>query len=66
MTALQARWPVVLAKAHLLLNSSGIENYCRKPSGGQRDPIARWQDNGARAPRADRFPQGAARIPPFA
>jgi hypothetical protein len=36
MAALQVRWPVVSdsvvwAKAHLLLASSGIEDYCRKP-----------------------------------
>jgi hypothetical protein len=45
MTALQARWPVVLAKAHLLLSSSGIENYCRRPfhSEGRRtlSPVGR-------------------------
>jgi hypothetical protein len=61
MTALQARWPVVLAKAHLLLNSSGIENYCRRPFGGRAGPIARWQDNCANVPRADLFPLDAAR-----
>jgi hypothetical protein len=41
----------VWAKAHLLLASSGIENYCRKPFGGPTDPIARWQDNCANVPR---------------
>jgi hypothetical protein len=57
MTALWARWPVVLAKAQLLLlNSSGIENYCRKPFGGRAGPIARWQDSCANVPQADRFP----------
>jgi hypothetical protein len=57
MTALQARWPVVLAKAHLLLYSSSIENYCRRPFGGPADPIpARWQDNCANVPRTDRLP----------
>jgi hypothetical protein len=56
MAALQARWPVVWAKAQLLLNSSGIEDYCRKPFGGPADPIARWQDNCANMPRGDPFP----------
>jgi hypothetical protein len=31
MAALQARWPVVWAKAQLLLNSSGIEDYSSTP-----------------------------------
>jgi hypothetical protein len=57
MAALQARWPVVWAKAHLLLNSSGVNgDYCRRPFGGPAEPIARWQDSCANVPRADRFP----------
>jgi hypothetical protein len=40
MAALQARWPVVWAKAQLLLTSSGIEDYCRKPFGGPYRPLA--------------------------
>jgi hypothetical protein len=56
MVALRARWPVVWAKAQLLLNSAGIEDYCRKPFGGPADPIARWQDNCANVPRGDPFP----------
>ena len=56
MAALQVRWPVVCAKAHLLLASFGIEGYCRKPFGGPTDRIARWQDNCANVPRGDRFP----------
>ena len=36
MAALRARWPACTAwaKAQLLLNSSGIEDYCRKAFGG--------------------------------
>ena len=56
MVALQARWPVVWAKAQLLLNLAGIEDYCRKPFGGPVGPIARWQDNCANVPRRDPFP----------
>jgi hypothetical protein len=57
MAALQVRWPVLVwAKANLLLASSGIENYCRRPFGGPADPIARWQDNCANVPRGDPLP----------
>ena len=41
MAALHVRWHVVWAKAHRLLASSGIEDYCRKPFGGPVDLIAR-------------------------
>ena len=50
MVALQARWPTVWAKAQLLLNLAGIEDYCRKPFGGPTGTIPRWQDNCACAP----------------
>jgi hypothetical protein len=57
MVALRARWPVVWAKAQLLLNLTGVEDYCRKPFGGPADPIARWQDsNCTDVPRGDPFP----------
>jgi hypothetical protein len=46
----------VWAKAQLLLNLAGIEDYCRKPFGGPVGPIARWQDNCANVPRHDPFP----------
>jgi hypothetical protein len=48
--------PVVWAKAQLLLNLAGIEDYCRKPFGGPADHIARWQDNCANVPQRDPFP----------